>query len=56
MYEAYNKKLLRVNLTDKSYTTEEIPLEVLNDYIGGMGTGTFYLTREVSPEADAVGP
>ncbi len=56
MYEAYNQKLLRVNLTDKSYTTEEIPVDVLNDYIGGMGTGTFYLTREVSPEADAVGP
>lgn len=52
MYEAYNCKLLRVNLTEQSYKIEEIPAAVLEDFIGGMGTGTYYLTREVPPNCD----
>ncbi|MTI94614.1 MAG: aldehyde ferredoxin oxidoreductase [Firmicutes bacterium] len=52
MYEAYNRKLLRVNLTDKSWQIEEIPTAVLENYVGGMGTGVWYLTQEVDPKVD----
>lgn len=52
MYEAYNRKLLRVDLAEKTSRAEEIPAAVLENYIGGMGAGVSYLTREVDPAAD----
>jgi aldehyde:ferredoxin oxidoreductase len=54
MFEAYNRNLLRINLTDKSFQVEEIPAEVMDKFIGGMGFGVYYLTREVDPAIDAL--
>jgi len=54
MYEAYNRKLIRINLTEQTFSTEIIPDSILENYIGGMGTGTYYLTKEVPPTADSL--
>ncbi len=49
-------KLLRVNLTQGQTSTEAIPAEVGEKYIGGIGLATYYVTREVSPSVDPLGP
>jgi len=52
MYECYNKKLLRVNLTTGSINEEIIEDRIINNYIGGMGFGVKLLTKEVNPLID----
>ncbi len=49
-------KLLRVNLTDRRISEENIPPEVLRQFMGGKGLGTYYLYREVPRLADPLGP
>ncbi len=51
-----NNKLLRINLTDKSVSTEEIPNSVIYDYIGGTGFITYYLHKELEPNIDPLSP
>ena len=53
-YGAFWGKLLRVNLTTQTSTVEEIPEEVLKDFVGGTGLGIKYLYDEVDPKADAL--
>lgn len=45
-------KLLRVDLTAKKYTEEEIPGEVLMQYLGGKGLGSYLLLQNVEPGTD----
>ncbi|MBW1805935.1 MAG: aldehyde ferredoxin oxidoreductase, partial [Deltaproteobacteria bacterium] len=52
----YIGKVLRVNLTEKIAKTEDLPLEIARDYIGGAGLGIKYLFDEVSAGADPLGP
>lgn len=56
MYECYNKKLLRINLTTKEIRTEEISEDLIQNYIGGMGFGVKTLYDEVDAQADALSP
>ena len=49
-------KLLRVNLTSNEISVEPIKKEVLKQYMGGKGLGTFYLFSEVPPRVDPLGP
>ncbi|MFX1341929.1 MAG: aldehyde ferredoxin oxidoreductase N-terminal domain-containing protein, partial [Promethearchaeota archaeon] len=42
-------KLLRVDLTTQQIHEEVIPQEVLHQFIGGKGLGTYYLYQEVPP-------
>jgi len=42
-------KLLRVDLSNQQFREEVIPQEVLHQFIGGKGLGTYYLYREVPP-------
>ena len=51
---AFWGKLLRVNLTTQTSTVEEIPEEVLKDFVGGTGIGIKYLYDEVNPNVDAL--
>ena len=51
----YFNRLLRVNLTDHTYKTEEIPEKLLLNYIGGRGLGSKILFDEVPAKADALG-
>lgn len=45
-------KLLRVDLTNKTYSEEVIPDEVLKQYLGGKGLGTYLLLQNVKPGID----
>lgn len=49
-------RLLRVNLTNGSFGTEELPDNLLARFLGGKGLGTFLLTENVKPGADPLGP
>jgi len=52
----YNGKLLRVNLTTRSITTEKLSYEFCRQYIGGAGFVAYYLWKELKPGIDALGP
>lgn len=49
-------KILRVNLTEKKITEEEIPEELVKKYLGGRGLASKYLFDEVKPKVDPLGP
>jgi len=49
-------KLLRVNLTQGTWTVEDIDPQSAQDYIGGRGLGTKMFCDEVSPNVDALSP
>ncbi len=55
MYLCFHR-LLRIDLTRHTATVEEIPAGVLDAFVGGKGLGTYYLYREVAPQADPLGP
>ena len=48
--------LLRVDLTTGAITEETIPRELITQYIGGKGVGTYLLTQEVGPSVDPMSP
>lgn len=54
--EGYLGKLLRVNLSTRSVTTEPVDENACRQFIGGRGLGTYYLRKEMDPKADALGP
>lgn len=45
-------KLLRINLTTRSYTVEEIPEEIFKTYLGGKGLGSYLLLENVKVGID----
>lgn len=45
-------KLLRINLTTRSYTVEEIPVEIFKTYLGGKGLGSYLLLENVKVGID----
>lgn len=52
----YMGKVLRVNLTTKKITVEDLPEKIARDYIGGAGFGVKYLFDEVPGAVDPLGP
>jgi aldehyde:ferredoxin oxidoreductase len=52
----YSGKVLRINLTDKTFGEEELPPGMAQDFIGGAGFGIKYLFDEVKAGTDALGP
>ncbi len=46
----YNNKVLRVNLSTKQISTEELNQKYVQDYIGGRGLGTRMLLDEIDPK------
>ena len=52
----YMGKILRVNLTDKTFKEESTSEELARDFIGGAGFGVKILFDEVSPASDPLGP
>ena len=52
----YCGQLLRIDLTTGKITKEPIDLELAKKYIGGRGLGTYYLSKEVDPQVDALSP
>lgn len=53
---AYNGKVLRVNLTDKTIKTEALDMDMAKKFIGGRGLGTKMMMDEVDPRVDALSP
>lgn len=51
-----NHRMLRINLTNRTFTYEIIPKQVMIDYVGGKGLATYYFVREVSSNCDALSP
>ena len=49
-------KVLRVNLSNGTVAGEALDPQVARDYIGARGFGIYYLTREVDPTCDPLGP
>lgn len=56
MATSYNGKILRVNLSSKTFKTEELCTELAKKYIGGRGLGTKLYMDEVSPAIDPLSP
>jgi aldehyde:ferredoxin oxidoreductase len=56
MNNAWQGKLLRVDLTAGNCVIEALNEEWAQDYIGGRGLGSKYFTEEVSPEVDPMSP
>ncbi len=53
---SWTKKLLRVNLTKGSVSSEPLNMEWAQQYLGQRGLATRYLVEEIDPKCDALGP
>lgn len=53
---AWTRKILRVNLTDRTCTSEPLNMEWANDYLGQRGLATKYLASEIDPKVDPLSP
>jgi aldehyde:ferredoxin oxidoreductase len=47
--------MLKINLSNRSHETEEIPDDIIRKTIGGRGLGAYLLYRMVPPKADPYG-
>ncbi|GAV22269.1 aldehyde ferredoxin oxidoreductase [Carboxydothermus pertinax] len=56
MMKGFYGKILRINLTDKSYRVEDISEEILKKYLGGKGLGSYLLLNNVAPGIDPLSP
>ncbi|MEM7172962.1 MAG: aldehyde ferredoxin oxidoreductase family protein [Pseudomonadota bacterium] len=52
----WQKKILRVNLTEGTSTVEPLNMDWANDYMGERGLATKYLWELMDPKADAMSP
>jgi aldehyde:ferredoxin oxidoreductase len=52
---SWTRKILRVNLSDGSCTSEALNMEWANLYLGQRGLASKYLAEEVDPKCDALG-
>ena len=52
----YTGKILRVDLTSKTFAEEPLPEQVARDFIGGAGFTVKYLFDEVPADCDPLGP
>ncbi len=55
MANAYEPKLLRVNLTTGAIREEDVPGDVVANFVGGRGLGIKYMYNELSPRTDPLG-
>src|SRR4030042_2893459 len=56
MMYGYWGRVLRVNLTTKKYTIEEVPLEVWKKFVGGSGFGAKVILEETPPKVNPLSP
>jgi aldehyde:ferredoxin oxidoreductase len=49
---SYQKKILRVNLSTKKIVTEDLPLDLAKNYLGGRGLASKILYDEIDPTID----
>jgi aldehyde:ferredoxin oxidoreductase len=53
---SWAKKILRVNLTAGTVTSEPLNMDWAQTYLGSRGLGSKYLTSEVNPKVDPLSP
>ncbi|AYH43326.1 aldehyde ferredoxin oxidoreductase family protein [Azoarcus sp. DN11] len=53
---AWNRKLLRVNLTQGTCKEEPLNMEWANEYLGSRGLAAKYLVSEIDPRVDPLSP
>ena len=53
---AWNRKILRVNLTAGTCTSEPLNMAWAMDYLGSRGLATKYLVEEIDPKVDPLSP
>lgn len=53
---SWQKKILRVNLTNGTAASEPLNMQWAHDYLGERGLATKYLYEEMDPKADPMGP
>lgn len=51
----YTGKILRINLTDKTFKKEELSPKIAKDFIGGAGFGIKFLYDELKPNTNPLG-
>lgn len=49
-------KLLRINLSERRFWTEQISEEVFKNYLGGKGLGSYLLLKNIVPGTDPLSP
>jgi aldehyde:ferredoxin oxidoreductase len=52
----YHGKILRVDLSSRSYELEELPEQTLRDFIGGVGLATRLLYEHAPPQCEPLSP
>jgi aldehyde:ferredoxin oxidoreductase len=55
MSSIQQRRLLRIDLSNRTYGTEEIPDRVIKKYIGGRGLGSYLLYQGVPGKVDPLG-
>lgn len=53
---AWEGKILRIDLTNGTSSTEDLPHDLMRDYIGGRGAGVKILFDEIDPRIDPLDP
>ena len=53
---AWAGKILRVNLTKGTVTSEPLNRQWARDYVGSRGLGSKYLISEIDPKVDPLSP
>lgn len=52
----YMGKIARINLTNLKVVIEELNEEFFKKYLGGRNIASYYMLKEISPNADPLGP
>jgi len=52
----WHLKILRVNLTTRTVTTEDVDPKIARDFLGGRGWAIYYMYKEMDPMADPLSP
>ncbi|HNO30337.1 MAG TPA: aldehyde ferredoxin oxidoreductase family protein [Anaerolineales bacterium] len=52
----WHLKILRVNLTTRKVTTEDVDPKIARDYLGGRGWAIHYMYKEMNPMAEPLSP
>ncbi|MBP6096902.1 MAG: aldehyde ferredoxin oxidoreductase family protein, partial [Methyloversatilis sp.] len=53
---AWTRKILRVNLTERTCRSEPLNMEWASEYLGQRGLATKYLVSEIDPKVDPLSP
>ncbi|TFG11528.1 hypothetical protein EU537_12075 [Candidatus Thorarchaeota archaeon] len=54
--ECWKKKILRIDLSEKSTKVDKIPTDILDKFIGGKGIGTYFIYKELKEGINPLGP